>query len=101
MADGRSFGLPQNDPVLYFLQRLRDEAHRYAIGAHRTRRANAQTRSALDDIPGIGARRKRALLNHFGSVRNIERAGLSDLESVDGISHAVAKTVFGWFHAES
>ena len=101
MADGRSFGLPQNDPVLYFLQRLRDEAHRYAIGAHRTRRANAQTRSALDDIPGIGARRKRALLNHFGSVRNIERAGLSDLESVDGISHTVARTVFDWFHAET
>ena len=100
-ADGRSFGLPPNDPVLYFLQRLRDEAHRYAIGAHRTRRANARTRSALDDIPGVGARRKRALLNHFGSVRNIERAGLSDLENVDGISRTVARTVFDWFHAET
>lgn len=100
-ADGRSFNLPPNDPVLYFLQRLRDEAHRYAIGAHRTRRANAQTRSALDDIPGIGARRKRALLNHFGSVRNIERAGVTDLENVDGISRTVARTVFDWFHAES
>ncbi|MCY4064829.1 MAG: excinuclease ABC subunit UvrC [Rhodospirillaceae bacterium] len=100
-ADGRSFGLPPNDPVLYFLQRLRDEAHRYAIGAHRTRRANARTRSALDDIPGVGARRKRALLNHFGSGRNIERAGLSDLETVDGISRTVARTVFDWFHAEA
>ena len=100
-ADGRSFGLPPNDPVLYFLQRLRDEAHRYAIGAHRTRRANARTHSALDDIPGVGARRKRALLNHFGSVRNIERAGLSDLETVDGISRTVARTVFDWFHAET
>ena len=100
-ADGRSFSLPPNDPVLYFLQRLRDEAHRYAIGAHRTRRASARTRSALDDIPGVGARRKRALLNHFGSVRNIERAALSDLETVDGISRTVARTVFDWFHAET
>lgn len=100
-ADGRSFGLPPDDPVLYFLQRLRDEAHRYAIGAHRTRRANARTRSALDDIPGVGARRKRALLNRFGSVRNIERAGLSDLETVEGISKTVARTVFDWFHAEN
>ena len=100
LADGSSFSLPGDDPVLYFLQRLRDEAHRYAVGAHRTRRANAQTRSVLDEIPGIGARRKRALLNHFGSVRNIERAGLSDLEAVDGISRTVARTVFDWFHAE-
>ncbi len=100
-ADGRSFCLPPNDPVLYFLQRLRDEAHRYAIGAHRARRAKARIRSALDDIPGIGARRKRALLNHFGSVRNIERAGLSDLETVEGISKTVARTVFEWFHADT
>lgn len=100
MSDGRSFSLPRDDAVLYFLQRLRDEAHRYAIGAHRTRRANAQTHSTLDDIPGIGARRKRALLNHFGSVRNVERAGLSDLEGVDGISSTVAQTVYEWFHAE-
>jgi len=98
--DGRSFSLPRDDAVLYFLQRLRDEAHRYAIGAHRARRAKAQTHSSLDDIPGIGARRKRALLNHFGSVRNIERAGVADLESVDGISRTVAQTIFDWYHAE-
>ena len=100
MPDGRSFSLPRDDAVLYFLQRLRDEAHRYAIGAHRTRRANAQTHSTLDDIPGVGARRKRSLLNHFGSVRNVERAGLSDLESVEGISSTVAQTVYEWFHAD-
>jgi excinuclease ABC subunit C len=92
------FTLEPRDPVLYFLQRLRDEAHRFAIGTHRARRSKAIGRSTLDDIAGIGAKRKRALLNHFGSAREVERAGLADLEAVDGISKTVAKTIYDHFH---
>ena len=92
--------LDAKDPVLYYLQRLRDEAHRFAIGAHRQKRAKALTGSPLDEIPGIGARRKRALLHHFGSARQVASAGLSDLERVEGISKAVAKKVYDHFHAE-
>jgi len=95
---GRSFRLDARDPILYFLQRLRDEAHRFAISSHRARRGKAVGRSALDRVPGIGARRKRALLNHFGSVRAIETAGLLDLERVPGISRTVAKAVYDTFH---
>jgi excinuclease ABC subunit C len=84
--------------VLYYLQRLRDEAHRFAIGGHRARRERALGRSELDEIAGIGARRRRALLHHFGSVRAIARAGLSDLEQVAGISRTVAKKVYDHFH---
>ncbi len=80
------FSLEMRDPVLYFLQRLRDEAHRFAIGTHRTRRAADLTRSALDEVPGIGAGRKRALLNHFGSARAVSGATLEDIKSVPGIS---------------
>ncbi len=93
-----SFMLEPRDPVLYFLQRLRDESHRFAIGAHRTRRAKGITTSPLDEIPGIGAARKRALLRHFGSARAVGQAGLSDLEAVSGISHAVARKIYGHFH---
>jgi excinuclease ABC subunit C len=96
--DSASFMLEPRDPVLYFLQRLRDESHRFAIGAHRTRRAKGITTSPLDEIPGIGAARKRALLRHFGSARAVGQAGLSDLEAVSGISHAVARKIYGHFH---
>ena len=92
------FRLAERDPVLYFLQRLRDEAHRFAIGAHRQRRARAAVHSVLDDIPGIGAKRKRALLHHFGSARAVANAGLKDLEAVDGISRTVANTIYARFH---
>jgi len=90
--------LEPHDPVLYFLQRLRDEAHRFAIGAHRDRRARAATTSPLDEMPGIGPRRKRALLNHFGSARAVSQAGLTDLEAVAGISTAMARQIYAHFH---
>ena len=92
------FTLDQRDPVLYFLQRLRDEAHRFAIGTHRARRTKGLTQSPLDEIPGIGSVRKRALLQHFGSGRTVSRAGLADLEAVDGVSTAVAKKIYNFFH---
>lgn len=95
-----AFSLEPNDPVLYFLQRLRDEAHRYAIGGHRAKRSRRLGRSALDEIPGIGAKRKRALLHHFGSARSVERAGLADLEAVEGISRQVAKSIYDHFHSD-
>jgi excinuclease ABC subunit C len=98
VPDGPPFRLDPRDPVLYFLQRLRDEAHRFVIASHRTKRGKAVGRSALDQVPGIGAKRKRALLGHFGSVRAIETAGLLDLERVPGISKAVAKAVYDAFH---
>ena len=90
--------LPPRDPLLYFLQRLRDEAHRFAIGTHRRGRSKSRLRSALDDIQGIGAKRKKALLHHFGSARAVARAGLSDLEAVAGISAAVARRIYDHFH---
>ena len=92
------FMLERKDPVLYFLQRLRDEAHRFAIETHRARRTKAIGANPLDEVPGIGARRKKALLHHFGSARSVKRAGLSDLEAVDGISKTVAKRVYDFFH---
>jgi len=94
------FSLEPRDPVLYFLQRLRDEAHRFAIGAHRAKRANAIGRSPLDEIPGIGARRKQALLHHFGSARAVARAGLAEIERVTGINRGIAKKVYDHFHAD-
>jgi excinuclease ABC subunit C len=94
------FSLDPRDPVLYFLQRLRDEAHRFAIGTHRARRAKAIGRSPLDEIGGIGPRRKRALLHHFGSARAVARAGLAELERVGGISKTVAKKIYDHFHAD-
>jgi excinuclease ABC subunit C len=98
---GRSpFSLDPRDPVLYFLQRLRDEAHRFAIGTHRARRTKAIGRSPLDEIAGIGARRKQALLHYFGSARAVARAGLGELERVGGISKTVAKKIYDHFHAD-
>ena len=90
--------LEPKDPVLYFIQRLRDEAHRFAIGTHRSGRAKAQISSALDEVPGIGAKRKKALLLHFGSAKAIRQAGLADLEAVEGISKGTAKKVYDYFH---
>src|SRR5581483_9186533 len=94
------FSLEPRDPVLYFLQRLRDEAHRFAIGSHRARRTKALGHSPLDAIAGIGARRKQALLRHFGSARAVARAGLAEIARVDGISTAVAKKVYDHFHGD-
>ncbi|MGE5546077.1 MAG: excinuclease ABC subunit UvrC [Solirubrobacterales bacterium] len=94
------FSLPLRDPVLYFLQRLRDEAHRFAIGTHRARRAKGMTQSLLDEVAGIGARRKKALLHHFGSAREVADAGLADLEAVPGISRGMAKKIYDHFHPQ-
>jgi excinuclease ABC subunit C len=90
--------LEPRDPVLYFVQRLRDEAHRFAIGSHRTRRAMAMSASPLDDIEGIGPRRRRALMNHFGSAKAVSRAGVEDLKAVDGISAEMAQRIYDHFH---
>jgi excinuclease ABC subunit C len=90
--------LDPKDPVLYLVQRLRDEAHRFAVATHRGRRAKGITRSALDRVPGIGAARKRALLGHFGSAEAVRHAGLHDLERVPGISTAVARAIYDHFH---
>ncbi|MBM84976.1 MAG: excinuclease ABC subunit C [Rhodospirillaceae bacterium] len=98
MPGRQPFSMPERDPVLYYMQRLRDEAHRFAIETHRKRRSKALTRTGVEDIPGIGAKRKRALLNHFGSGRAISRAGLVDLEIVEGISRAVARKIYDYFH---
>ncbi|OSQ41007.1 excinuclease ABC subunit C [Thalassospira mesophila] len=90
--------LDQKDPILYFIQRLRDEAHRWAIGTHRAKRSKQIGKSVLDDVPGIGGARKKALLHHFGSARGVADAGLADLEAVDGISAAIARKIYGHFH---
>lgn len=95
------FQLPIDDPVLHYLQRLRDEAHRFAIGAHRTRRIGQIGVSVLDEIPGIGANRKKALLLHFGSAKAVQEAGLADLERVEGVSKSVAKKIYSFFHQTS
>ena len=95
----RPFALRRGDPVLYFIQRMRDEAHRFAIGAHRAKRSKAVGATPLDDVPGVGATRKRALLAHFGSAKAVSRAGLEDLKAVDGISDALAETIYDFFHA--
>ncbi len=94
----RAFALGRNDPVLYFIQRLRDEAHRFAIGAHRAKRGKTVGATPLDDVPGVGAARKRALLAHFGSAKAVTRAGLADLKAVPGISEAMAQTIHDHFH---
>ncbi|GLK70896.1 excinuclease ABC subunit UvrC [Ancylobacter dichloromethanicus] len=99
--DGREpFRLEPRDPVLYFVQRLRDEAHRFAIGSHRARRKKDITQSGLQEIPGIGPTRKRALLHHFGTLKAIERASLADLEGVPGVNAATARAVYDFFHAK-
>ncbi len=96
----RPFALRMNDPVLYFVQRLRDEAHRWAIGAHRAKRAKAVSATPLDDIPGVGAARKRALLAHFGSAKAVSRAAIPDLMAVDGISESLARKISDFFNAK-
>jgi len=97
--EGRpTFQLPPRDPVLYYLQRLRDEAHRFAITTHRAGRSKALVTSELDEISGIGPSRKRALLNHFGSARGVKQAGLPDLEAAPGVSKEIARRVYAHFH---
>jgi excinuclease ABC subunit C len=93
-----AFALKRNDPVLYFIQRLRDEAHRFAIGAHRQKRSKALSANPLDEIPGVGARRKRALLAHFGSAKAVARANLADLQAAEGINAGLAQKIFDFFH---
>lgn len=95
-----AFALQRNDPVLYFIQRLRDEAHRFAIGTHRAKRAKAMGATPLDEVAGVGASRKRALLAHFGSAKAVSRANLADLKAVDGISEALAERIYDHFHAQ-
>ena len=98
-TDGREpFLLPHRDPILYFTQRLRDEAHRFAIGSHRLRRSKEMGANPLDEIPGIGPSRKRALLRHFGTAKAVSRAGMSDLMSVEGISASMAEAIYDHFH---
>ena len=97
----RPMALRHNDPVLYFIQRLRDEAHRFAIGTHRAKRAKAIGATPLDDIAGVGAARKRALLAHFGSAKAVSRANLSDLKAVQGVSGALAERIYAFFHERS
>ena len=95
-----AFALQRNDPVLYFIQRLRDEAHRFAIGTHRAKRAKAMGATPLDEVAGVGASRKRALLAHFGSAKAVSRANLSDLKAVEGISAALAERIYDHFHGQ-
>jgi excinuclease ABC subunit C len=97
-AGAAPFQLPPRDPVLYYLQRLRDEAHRFAITTHRAGRAKSLIRSELDDIPGVGTALKRKLLNHFGSVRGVRNAALEDLANAPGVGPAVARKIHGHFH---
>ena len=98
MPGGREITLPTNSPVLFYLQRLRDEAHRFAIGAHRQKRAKSMTTSPLDEVPGIGPSRKRALLMHFGTARAVRGAALEDLEKAPGISRTMARSIYDYFH---
>jgi excinuclease ABC subunit C len=97
--DGREFTLPVNAPDMYYLQRQRDEAHRFAIGAHRAKRSKAITVSPLDEVPGIGPSRKKALLMHFGTARAVRNASLEDLQKAPGVSAAVAQTVYDYYHS--
>ena len=97
--EGRdAFMLPHRDPVLYYVQRLRDEAHRFAIGTHRARRKKDVVKNPLDEIDGIGPTRKRALLNHFGSAKAVGRASLQDLAGVPGISDQMAQMIYDHFN---
>ncbi|HEX8262074.1 MAG TPA: excinuclease ABC subunit UvrC [Allosphingosinicella sp.] len=98
LPNGRDFQLPPNSPVLFYIQRLRDEAHRFAIGAHRQKRAKSMTASPLDEVPGIGPSRKRALLMHFGTAKAVRGAALEDLEKAPGISKAMARGIYDYFH---
>jgi excinuclease ABC subunit C len=95
---GKSFKFEKNDPILFFMQRLRDEAHRFAINSHRAKRAKGITKSLLDQIDGIGSTRKRALLNHFGSAKAVESASFDEIKSVEGVEEKVAKKIYNFFH---
>ncbi len=99
LMDGRELTLPVNSPVLFYLQRLRDEVHRFVIGAHRDKRSKAIGASPLDDVPGIGPARKKALLMHFGTARAVRNASLEDLQKAPGVSKAMAQGVYDFFHA--
>lgn len=101
LPDGRELTLPPNHPVLFYIQRLRDEAHRFAIGAHRQKRAKAMGSSPLDDVPGIGPARKKALLMHFGTARAVKNASLEDLQRAPGVSAATAQQIYDFYHPES
>ena len=96
--NGKEFKFEKNEPTLFFLQRIRDEAHRFAVSAHRVRRKKGLSKSLLDQIEGIGSIRKRALLNHFGSARAVESASLDEIKSVDGVEEKVAKKIYNFFH---
>lgn len=100
LANGRELTLPPNDPLLFFLERLRDEAHRFAIGAHRQKRSKAMVHSSLDDVPGIGPARKKQLLLHFGTARAVRGATIEELSNVPGISRDLASSIHGHFHAK-
>ena len=100
LMDGRDFQLPVNAPVLFYLQRLRDEVHRFAIGAHREKRARAIGASPLDEVPGIGPARKKALLMHFGTGRAVRNASLADLQRAPGVSASVAQQVYDFYHSK-
>ena len=96
--NGKEFKFAKNDPTLFFLQRIRDESHRFAISAHRAKRKKGMSQSLLDQIDGIGSIRKRALLNHFGSARAVESASLDEIQSVEGVEEKVAKKIYNYFH---
>ena len=96
--NGKEFKFEKNESTLFFLQRIRDEAHRFAVSAHRVRRKKGLSKSLLDQIEGIGSIRKRALLNHFGSARAVESASLDEIKSVDGVEEKVAKKIYNFFH---
>ena len=98
MAGREPFMLKPRDPVLYFVQRLRDEAHRFAVGSHRQKRKKDIREAGLQEIPGIGPTRKRALLRHFGTLKAIERASVADLEHVPGINVETARKIYDFFH---
>ena len=95
------FSLEPRDPVMYFIQRLRDEAHRFAIGTHRARRKKSMARNPLDDVPNVGAMRKRALLRHFGSAKAVTNAAVRDIAQVEGISTTLAQSIYDFFHDEA
>jgi Nuclease subunit of the excinuclease complex len=96
--NGKDYKFDKNDPTLFFLQRIRDESHRFAISAHRAKRKKGLTKSLLDQIQGIGSMRKRALLNHFGSARAVESASLDEIKTVEGVEEKVAKKIYNFFH---
>ena len=101
MAGREPFMLPHRDPVLYFVERLRDEAHRFAIGSHRARRKKEMHANPLDEVAGVGPTRKRALLRHFGTAKAVSRAGVEDLMTVEGVSRALAEAIYDHFHEQA